>query len=183
MVKEKLYFITGNVGKFNEAKSIIPNAEQIDLDLPEIQDIDAKKIIEEKLSEAMKNNSGDFFCEDTSLYFNCLNGLPGPLIKWFLEALGVEGTYNLIDKYSDKTAVAKTIVGYADGDSTVFFEGSIEGEIVSPRGEGGFGWDKLFSPNGSEKSFGEMTLDEKNNFSMRKKALSKLKDYLEEVKK
>lgn len=180
---EKLYFITGNKGKFVEAKSIISNVEQIDLDLPEIQDIDAKKIIEEKLQEAVKYNEGEFFCEDTSLYINCLNDLPGPLIKWFLAALGDKGVFDLIERYEDKSAVVKTIIGYTDGEEVVFFEGEVEGEIVSPRGENGFGFDKLFLPTGSDKTFGEMDLEEKNSISMRKKALIKLRDYLDEVRK
>ncbi|MCK4649667.1 non-canonical purine NTP pyrophosphatase [Candidatus Pacearchaeota archaeon] len=178
-----LYFITGNRNKFVEAKSVIANVEQIDLDLPEIQEIDAHKIIEEKLKKAVENNSGEFFCEDTSLYINCLNGLPGPLIKWFLEALGVDGIYNLIEKYPDKSAVAKTIIGYINGNNIAFFEGEVRGSIVSPRGESDFGWDKIFQPEDSEKTFGEMDLEEKNNFSMRKKALIRLKNYLDEVKK
>jgi len=176
-----LYFITGNSGKFREAKSIIPNIEQMDIDLPEIQELDAKKIIEEKLQEAIKEMPGKrFFCEDTSLYINSLGGLPGPLIKWFLEAIGDKGISDLIEKHDDKVAVAKTIVGYADGDKILFFEGDIEGEIVPPRGENGFGWDKLFKPKNSDKTFGEMELKEKEKFSMRRKALIKLKDYLGE---
>ncbi len=179
----KLYFITGNKNKFIEAKSVIANIEQIDLDLPEIQEIDARKIIEEKLKKAIENNSGEFFCEDTSLYINCINGLPGPLIKWFLDALDNKGIYNLIEKYPDKSAVAKTIIGYTDGNNIVFFEGEVKGTIVSPLGERDFGWGKIFQPEYSEKTFGEMDLEEKNGFSMRKKALIRLKNYLDEVKK
>lgn len=175
----KLYFITGNLNKFNEAKSIIPEVEQIDFDLPEIQEIDAKKIIEEKLNEAIKNNSGTFFCEDTSLYINCLKGLPGPLIKWFMKALGNEGIYDLTSKYEDKSAYAKTIVGYVENGKITFFEGQVAGKIVEPKTETGFGWDPIFQPEGYDQTFAEMGLEEKNKISMRRKALIKLKDYLE----
>lgn len=149
------------------------------MDLPEIQEIDARKIIEEKSGEAVKNNKGEFFCEDTSLYVNCLNGLPGPLIKWFLETVGDRGIFDMIGGREDRSAVARTIVGYSDGDNVAFFEGEVRGEIVLPRGENGFGWDKLFLPEGSDKTFGEMDLGEKNKFSMRKMALVRLRDYLE----
>ncbi len=179
----KLYFITSNKNKLIEVKSIIADVEQIDLDLPEIQELDARKIIEEKLKEAVKNNSGEFFCEDTSLYINSMNGLPGPLIKWFLESVKDKGIFDLVERYEDKSAVAKTIIGYTDGENMAFFEGEVEGDIVSPRGDRAFGWDKLFQPKGSNKTFGEMTLEEKNKFSMRKKALIRLKNYLDEVKK
>lgn len=174
-----IYFITGNENKFNEAKEIIPGIEQIDFDLPEIQELDARKIIEKKLEEAIKNNSGTFFCEDTSLYINSLKGLPGPLIKWFLKTLGNQGIYDLISRDEDKSAYARTIVGYMEGGKISFFEGEIRGQIVIPRGETNFGWDPIFQPEGYDRTFAEMNLEEKNKISMRKEALIKLKNYLD----
>jgi len=50
--------------------------------------------------------------------------------------------------------------------------------IVEPKGENGFGWDKIFQPEGFEKTFAEMSMEEKNEISMRKKAFQKLKRYL-----
>ncbi len=108
-----------------------------------------------------------------------MNGSPGPLIKWFLDAMKVEGIAGLVSKHEDKGAVARTIVGYTDGVKTLFFEGEVRGRIVSPRGENGFGWDKMFLPDGSDKTFGEMERSEKEKFSMRKIALVKLGGYLE----
>ncbi len=175
-----LYFITGNKDKFGEAKSIIDSIEQIDFDLPEIQELEAKKIIEEKLNEAIANNPGkEFFCEDTSLYIDCLNGLPGPLIKWFLKKLENKGIFELISKYENKNAIARTVIGYSDGKETVFFEEEIKGKIVNPRGDTGFGWDPIFQPEGYDKTFAELGFEEKNKISMRKQALIKLKDYLD----
>ncbi len=165
-----------------EVKSIIPEVQSLDLNLPEIQELDAKKIIEEKLKEARKVHSGELFCEDTSLYIECLNGLPGPLIKWFLQALETKGIYELVKNNSNKKVVAKTIVGYTDGKIIQFFEGETYGTIVEPTAKGGFGWDALFKPDGCSKSFAEMSLEEKNKFSMRRKALEKLKEYLNSPK-
>ena len=173
-----LYFITGNKSKFEEVKSILGNVEQLDIDLPEIQEIDARKIIKAKLLEALRHRKGEFFVEDTSLYLDCLKGLPGPLIKWFLKTIGNEGLYKITEKLGNNKAEAKTIIGYAKGGEIHFFEGKITGKIVSPRGTG-FGWDPIFQPGGFSKTFGEMTSHEKNKISMRKAALTKLKDYLE----
>ena len=86
-----LYFITGNKGKLVEVQEIISSVEQLDIDLPEIQDIDAQEIIRAKLEEAQKHHQGQFIVEDTSLYLDCLNGLPGPLIKWFMKTIGNDG--------------------------------------------------------------------------------------------
>ena len=81
----KLYFVTGNKTKFEEVRAMVSNVEQVDIDLPEIQEIDAREIIRFKLQEALKRAEGSFIVEDTSLYMDCLNGLPGPLVKWFLK--------------------------------------------------------------------------------------------------
>lgn len=181
VVMEKLYFITGNKFKFEEARLALPDIEQIDIDLQEIQEIDAKKIIEEKLQEAIKKMPGKrFFCEDTSIYIESLNGLPGPLFKWFYKKIGVQGVYDMVKDCENKNAKVETIVGYIDGDKILFFEGSTEGVVVPPKGDKGMGWAPIVKPNGCDKTFGEMDLEEKKDYSMRRKALSKLKEYLEE---
>jgi len=117
----QLYFITGNKSKFDEVKSILGNVEQLDIDLPEIQDIDAKNIIRAKLFEALQHREGEFIVEDTSLYLDCLKGLPGPLIKWFLKTIGNEGLANLAEKLANYGAEAKTIIGYAKNHEQIYF--------------------------------------------------------------
>lgn len=177
------FFITGNQNKFNEVKSVLGNIRQLDVDLPEIQHFDAKEIIKAKLLEAQKHYDDQFIVEDTSLYFDCLNGLPGPLIKWFLKQIGNDGLFNMADKLGNPKAQAKTIIGYSkDKDNIHFFEGLVAGIIVKPRGDSNFGWDPIFQPEGYSKTFAEMASDEKNSLSMRKLATSKLKEFIE-VKK
>jgi inosine triphosphate pyrophosphatase len=174
-----LYFITGNRGKLAEVQSILENVEALDIDLPEIQSLDAQEIIKAKLEEAQKHYTGEFIVEDTSLYFDNLNGLPGPLIKWFLATIGNAGLWQIAQSFGDTQAEAKTMIGYSNAQQEIsFFEGTIRGAIVNPRGEG-FGWDPIFMPEGHERTFGEMTLAEKNVLSMRKMAVEKLKKHLE----
>jgi non-canonical purine NTP pyrophosphatase (RdgB/HAM1 family) len=174
-----LYFITGNKNKFSEVKAILSEVEQLDIDLPEIQDMDAQAIIRAKLQEAFNHAQGEFIVEDTSLYLDAMNGLPGPLIKWFLKAIGIEGLAGLAEKLGNKKAIAKTIIGYAKNrDEIQFFEGTVHGTIVMPQGETGFGWDPIFLPDGHEKTFAEMSREEKNELSMRRMAVNKLKKYL-----
>jgi len=176
-----LHFITGNKNKFSEARAILGDIEQLEIDLPEIQSVDAHEIIRAKLLEAIHHHDGEFIIEDTSLYFDCLNGLPGPLIKWFLERLGNNGLAEIAAKLGNAAAEAKTIIGYAKNhDELFFFEGSIKGKIVTPRGETTFGWDPIFLPAGYDKTFAEMSREEKNKISMRKVALEKLKKFLNE---
>lgn len=78
-----IHFITSSANKFKEIQTLVPNLERVEIDLPEIQEIDAQKIIEAKLDAAFEHHAGPFIVEDTSLYLDCMNGLPGPLIKWF----------------------------------------------------------------------------------------------------
>lgn len=174
-----IYFITGNKNKFEEVKSILLNVEQLDIDLPEIQEIDAHKVIEAKLKEALSHKEGEFIVEDTSLYFDCLNGLPGTFIKWFMKTLGNDGLVDLVTKYENNKATAKTVIGYAKSvDEIYYFEGEIAGNIVAPRAPSNFGWDPIFLPDGHIKTFAEMDVSEKNEISMRRIATQKLKEFL-----
>ncbi len=176
-----LYFITGNENKLEEVRAILPDVLRLDIDLPEIQDIDPKEIVKAKLMDAFKHRSGGFIIEDTSLYLNCLNGLPGPLIKWFLKAIGNEGLFRIADSFGNFSAEAKTIIGYAEDPQNIqFFEGSVKGKIVMPKGESNFGWDPIFQPEDYDKTFAEMEKVEKNKISMRRIALEKLKDFITE---
>jgi len=179
---QDLYFITNNNNKFSEIQEIIPGIKQLKLELDEIQELDARKIISHKLLEAVKvdkkQHNGAFIVEDTSLYLDCMKGLPGPLIKWFLQTIGNPGLYNLTAKLKDNNAEARTLIGYYYQGKIKYFQGIIKGKIVSPRPTG-FGWDEIFMPEGYDKVMGEMTVDEKNEISMRGQAARKLKEFLE----
>lgn len=175
-----LNFITGSKSKFAEVQKIIPYIQHIDLDLPEIQEIDPKKIIAAKLTVAYNYKKIPCMVEDTSLYFSAFNGLPGPLIKWFIKTIGLKGLFKFISTVKNRNAVAKTVIGYATSpDDMYYFEGEVKGTVVKPRGPNGFGWDALFLPDGSKKTFGEMDLEEKMKYSMREIAAKKLLKHIQ----
>jgi non-canonical purine NTP pyrophosphatase (RdgB/HAM1 family) len=177
-----LKFITSNKGKVREVQGILgmPELEQLDIDLPEIQSLDSHEIIKAKLEQATAHHDGQFIVEDVSLSFPSLHGLPGPLIKWFGERLSLEEIYDLVHKYPDHTAEHKIVYGLSTpGQPLRFFEGVTEGEIVKPAGDKDFGWGPMFKPRGSDKTYGEMNLEEKLIFSPRAKALKELRKLLE----
>ena len=176
----KILFVTGNKNKLKEAMVIIPEIEGCDIDLPEIQELDTKKIIEEKLNEAIKQKPGiELIVEDQSLTIDGMNGLPGPFIKWFDKALKMEDLYKMAVAMGNQSVEAKTTIGYGNKKGEIsFFESTIKGKLVAPRGEIGWGWDPVFQPDGYDKTFGEMTMEQKNELSMRRIALEKLKEYL-----
>ncbi len=180
-----IYFITGSKHKFEEGKKIVPQLEQLTIDLVEIQELNPKKIIEHKLLEGLKYRKGklknaEFIVEDSCLYLDCLPGLPGPLIKWFMKTINNEGLYDIAKRFNNYGAHAKTTIGYAKSAKEIyFFEGIVKGKITSPKAFNGFGWDAIFIPDGYSKRFSEMTKDEKNTISHRSHAFRKLKGFLE----
>ena len=176
-----LKFITGNKNKFEEVQKMLGlPLERLEIDLPEIQSLDAEEIIRHKLLSAEEHAKGKYIVEDTSIYLECLgNKLPGPLIKWFEKAIEPKGISELAQKMGNQKATARTIVGFADEDGGMhFFEGVQRGLMVAPRGDKDFGWGPIFQPEGSSKTYGEMERDEKYSISMRAIAVHKLHDYL-----
>lgn len=174
------YFLTSNPNKLREIRSFYPDIEQLDVDLPEIQEIDPHAVIRAKLYAAFAHHKGAFIVEDTSLAIESLHGLPGPFVKWFLKTVGDEGIYKMTQPFGAQRAVATCIIGYASSpDDIHYFSGEIHGKIVPPRGKAGFGWDAIFQPDGHDKTFAEMSSSEKNAISMRKIAAKKLAEHLE----
>jgi len=160
-------------------KTLLPQVVKLDINLPEIQHIDPQVVITAKLQEASSHYPGRFIIEDTSLSLACLNGLPGPLIKWFLQALGNDGLFKLASKMGDLAAIASTVIGYrASASEIFFFSAIISGSLVAPRGKSGFGWDPIFQPDRHTKTFAQMTAQEKSLVSMRQMAVAKLKHHL-----
>lgn len=174
-----IYFITGSAGKFAEMSSLIPGIEQLKLHLNEIQSLDPQVVIEHKLNQASVHHDSRFIVEDTSLIINALGQLPGTLIKWFEESLGLDGIAALASKYPDQSAIARTVIGYRNekGESR-YFIGETKGKIVAPRGAGGFGWDDIFMPEGYEETFSQLGPEKKNQLSMRRLAATQLADFL-----
>lgn len=176
-----LYFITDNPGKFKEISAIVPNLKQLELDLEEVQSLDPKVVIEHKLAQAAAVHDGELIIEDTSLELACLGGLPGTFIRWFEQTIGVEGIAALAMKHEDRSAIARVTIGYRDPEgNTHYFTGELEGDIVPPRGSKEFGWNPIFQPRGEDRTFGEMTVEEKNRISMRGIAARKLAAHLAE---
>jgi non-canonical purine NTP pyrophosphatase (RdgB/HAM1 family) len=177
---ESLTFITGNAEKAKQlGYYLYYPIEHVKLDLPEIQSLDLREIIEHKAKEAYASVHSPVLVEDTSLIFTALGKLPGPLIKWFFEELKLEGLCKLLDGYADRSAHASVLFGLYDGQDFEVFAGDMKGAIAkTPKGEQGFGWDTIFIPERCEKTWGEMTAEEQSETSMRRIALKKLEAFL-----
>jgi non-canonical purine NTP pyrophosphatase (RdgB/HAM1 family) len=180
-ILREVFFVTGNRFKLQEVESVLGPMRHVDLDLPEIQELQPRKVVIAKAQAAIAQGYTPVLIEDTSLSLARMNGLPGPLIKWFLLSLGGEGVYKMAASLGGCEAEVRTIFGLALGPQTfIYGEGALSGEVVSPRG-GGFGWDSIFQPTGSSKTLGEMTPEERAQVSMRVKALHDLRMQLDSV--
>lgn len=177
----KITLGTTNEGKLTEARSLLDlKVEGVSFPVFEIQDLDPIKVALKKAEDYFNLAKKPVLVEDISLDFVALNGLPGVYINDFSAKLGNSGLIELLNDKDDKSAIARVVYAYAEGEGEIItFAGEISGSIVStPVGENGFGWDPIFMPSGSDKTFAQMDLTEKNRYSMRRIALEKFKKYI-----
>lgn len=181
MERDKIYFATTNKDKLKEARVLL-GIEVLGTDhkVDEVQSLDPIEVAEKKARSYFSIIKMPILVEDTSLSIDALDGLPGTYIDAFMKSLGNEGIIKLLKDSKERKAVAQTTVVFVDSQGELHtFIGKTEGTITyESRGEG-FGWDPIFIPEGETKTFGEMTLDEKNKYSMRASALKKFKKWLD----
>lgn len=181
-----LYFITGNQHKFKEVLSIIKKeAPRIDLrmasDIPkvEIQDYSLENIAIHAATTISKHFNNDFIIEDAGLFIKYLNGFPGPYSSYVYKTIGCDGILKLLENVSDRRAKFKSVIVLHYRGILKVFVGVTKGNIsLKKRGSFGFGFDPIFIPDGSTKTYAEMSLEEKNLVSHRGKAVRKLLKFL-----
>jgi len=156
--------VTGNPHKAAEARRIVGSRLGVeDVDLPEIQSLDPREVVRAKALEAWARLRRPLVVEETSLELRALGGFPGPLVKWMLEAAGAEGIARCAHGLGDSVAVARCLVLHYDGGREVVGVGVETGRLVLPaRGTAGFGWDVVFAPDGSERTYAELGAAEKD---------------------
>lgn len=175
-----MIFITGNANKLIEYQHAIPTITSQKLDLTEVQAQTVEEISAAKAEEGFKKLGEACFVEDVALEMEILGGLPGPYVKWFLHANKLEHIAILAKSLNQTKAVSKAVLGVKVDTNTspVILVGEVQGQIVSPRGDSSFGFDNIFQPDGSMKTFGEMTKAEKHQYSHRGRAIIKLQEFL-----
>ncbi len=176
----KVVYVTGNLHKAKHfSKMVGIDIENIAVDIDEIQSLSLTEIIEHKAKQAYEKVKRPVIVEDTKLTFNALGALPGPLIKWFLEELEVEGLCKLLDGYEDRSAIAGAAIAYYDGTNLEVFEKELMGKITDkPRGEDGFGWNVIFIPERATKTLGEMNEKELEAYYAKIKPFEEISELL-----
>lgn len=176
-----LTFITGNEQKVKYLKLWLgrPFTHHW-LDLHEIQSLDLHEVVEHKAKQAYDIVKKPVLVEDVALTFHAFGRLPGTLIKWFLHELGNEGLCQLLDGFEDRAAEARIVYALYDGAGMHYFEGVEPGRIAPrPQGQHAFGWNPIFIPTGSDKSFAEIPDDKLDIYNHRAQAVKKLKAFLD----
>ena len=175
-------FVTGRAEKALEAERLGFRFERVNLELAEIQALDPSEIVDSKARDAWAKLKRPVLVEDSGLAIRAWGGCPGALVKWLEKSAGLEAIARMLDAFPDRTATATCAAAYYDGVQVVAGRGEVSGAIaVSPRGEGGFGWDSLFVPLGEERTFAEMSGAEKDRVSHRRRAWEELARRLPEL--
>lgn len=173
-----IYFVTGNRGKFEEAKGVLGDVEQRNIGYTEIQADTLEEVAAFGMKEVSERLEGPVMIEDAGLFIDSLRGFPGVYSAYVFDTIGNEGILKLMDGAADRRAVFRSVLGYAEPEmEPIFFRGELVGEIAqNPRGSGGFGYDPIFEVG--EKTIAEMELAEKNGISHRGASIRALKSWL-----
>lgn len=190
----KLIFATSNQHKLREIKSVaFPGLEIVSLkdigftgELPETHETIEENSLE-KAEYLSRMYNTPCFAEDTGLIIDALNGEPGVYSARYAgpDATFEDNVTKVLGKMEGQTnrkARFKTVITYYDAGKYVQFEGVTEGEILIERKGGeGFGYDPIFKPAGADKAYAEMSLEEKNSYSHRKKSFDLFANHLQKI--
>jgi non-canonical purine NTP pyrophosphatase (RdgB/HAM1 family) len=177
-----LVFITGNQHKADYlADNLGIAVRHQKVDLEEIQSLDLATVVEHKAKSAYAVVGSPVLVEDISFVLHAMNGLPGPLIKWFLATLGNAGVAELAGRLDTQNATVTIMYGLYDGHELHTFEAHTDGHVAAkPQGEHGFGFQDIFIPGDATKTFAEMTPEEMQPYYHRLRAVNKLRAYLKD---
>ncbi|MDP4207203.1 MAG: RdgB/HAM1 family non-canonical purine NTP pyrophosphatase [Bacteroidota bacterium] len=195
---QKIIFATNNAHKLKEIQHLIGDHFSLQSlkdigfegDIPETRPtlegnaLDKARFIYDRFQQPC-------FADDTGLEVTALNGEPGVYSARYagpLENFGTEDNRSKanIEKVlaklanaSDRSARFRTVIAYIDGKDEYLFEGIVNGRIIVENlGDGGFGYDPVFIPEGYDQTFAQMPLSEKNKISHRARAFAKFVEFM-----
>ena len=187
----KLVFASHNQNKVNEIKSLLPKTFEI-LSLTEIgfnEEIEETGLTLDENSrikaQTVFEKTGYFcFADDTGLEIEALNYEPGVFSARYAgnqknDSDNIEKVLSKLQGMTNRNARFRTVITLLIGQEEYSFEGKVEGKIImEKRGEFGFGYDPIFIPENESRTFAEMSMEEKNQFSHRARAFQKMIEFL-----
>ena len=187
----KLIFATHNEHKLEEVSAMLKkNINVLGLrelqffeDIPETADTLQGNALQK--AQFVKDNLGyDCFADDTGLEVDALNGAPGVFSARYAgepsnSERNIDKLLDVLKDSNNRTAQFRTVIALLQDVDVHYFEGIIRGKITTERhGTGGFGYDAVFVPEGYNKTFAELSQEEKNAISHRGLAVQKLVEFL-----
>ena len=190
----KICFASHNDNKIREIRQLVPDRLEIVslYDLGQIEAIPETGVTLEENSRLKAQFVVDkyeipVFADDTGLEIEALDGRPGVYSARYAgeskdSNMNMDKVLDDMEGVLNRKAQFKSIFTYATPTDVVQFEGVVEGEIAMEKsGTSGFGYDPIFYPEGNDRTFSEMTSEEKNSISHRARALTKLIAFLSDV--
>lgn len=168
-----LFFVSSNSHKYHEAKNILDsfgiNLGFLKSNLKEIQSNSLYTIAVSKARDAFSKFKKPILIEDDGLFIDSIGGFPGPYSSYVFKTIGNSGIIKLLK--NNRKAKFVSIITYCDETILESFEGKLNGTISKSQKGKGWGYDPIFIPNNSKKTFAEM--NDKNEISHRYRALGK----------
>jgi len=181
----KLHLVSGNKGKIKELLQLahMYGIDLAPLDVPkvEVQSDSLEDIALYSAISAYLSVKKPLIVEDSGLFIKSLNMFPGTLSSYVYRTIGIAGILKLMEGINNREAYFKSVIALVipEEGEVKLFSGEVSGEISrEPRGSGGFGFDPIFVPRGWDKTFAEMSIDEKNSVSHRATAFRSLAQWL-----
>jgi len=178
------FFATGNIHKFNEACYVLAEYKVatalLRVKASEIQNDNIENVAKASVMDTVERCRLPIFVEDAGLFIDKLNGFPGPYSSYVYRTVGTKGILKLMKEVKKRDAYFHSVVAFCDPkESPKCFHGKVKGKISQEeQGNSGFGFDPIFKPADScNKTFAEMTMEEKNKFSHRAQALTKFAEW------
>jgi len=189
-----LIFATNNEHKVSEIQSLLPKdinvitlqQAGINIDIPEPYDT-LQENANTKAKAIFEITKQNCFSEDTGLEIDALNGAPGVHSARYASEdrnfnANIEKVLTNLKNIENRTAQFRTVICLIWEQKEYYFEGICRGHIAEQNsGTAGFGYDPIFIPEGADKSFATMTMEEKNTFSHRQKAVTQLFTFLQSI--
>lgn len=182
-----IFFATDNIHKFDEARKVLVEYRiavgMLRTKAVEIQSDNLEEIAKTSVVDAFKRCNLPLIVEDAGLFIGALDGFPGPYSAYAYKTVGNKGLLKLMESIKNRKARFHSVIAYysAELKSPICFKGEALGEITKEerRGkcESGFGFDPIFKPANGQRTFGEMTIMEKNKYSHRAKALRRFAEW------
>lgn len=181
----KVYFVTGNQGKFIEVSEIMKakgiEVEQIKMDKPEIKSDSIREIAADAAEKLAQKLGKPIVCEDTGFFLEAFNNFPGAHPKFVYDAIGLEGIFKLLEGKGRKAYFMTAAAYCGPGKKAEIFEGILKGRVAEKISEEkalpGLPYDRIFVPENGEKPWSE-TPEIKKKSNHRKEAFEKLADFL-----